>query len=254
MQPCNRFGIFCKRYFTGISRQFHFSNNLVFFFFFRNLPENYKVILLQGGATGMFAAVAMNLIGRTGTADYIVTGKCELLTSDKSQCWAKWTIKNTQNQSVYRWLVIESSKRGRQIWKSKFSIAKSEQTYRRSRPIHMEFGQECIIRALLRQWNRWWCWIPIHSGNKWCTNCGWYVVKYLFQTIWRYESKIRIHVTFETFEVIWEIFIPVWTHLCWSSKEFRPIGNHFSYCTWGSFESCITNHTSHSQLEGELCS
>lgn len=33
MQPCNRFGIFCKRYFTGISRQFHFSNNLVFFFF-----------------------------------------------------------------------------------------------------------------------------------------------------------------------------------------------------------------------------
>jgi len=39
-----------------------------------NLPENYKVILLQGGATGVFAGVALNLIGRTGTADYIVTG------------------------------------------------------------------------------------------------------------------------------------------------------------------------------------
>ncbi|XP_031618544.1 probable phosphoserine aminotransferase [Contarinia nasturtii] len=39
-----------------------------------NLPDNYKVILLQGGATGMFAGVALNLIGRTGTADYIVTG------------------------------------------------------------------------------------------------------------------------------------------------------------------------------------
>lgn len=42
----------------------------------RNLPDNYKVILLQGGATGVFAAVALNLIGRTGTADYIVTGMC----------------------------------------------------------------------------------------------------------------------------------------------------------------------------------
>lgn len=41
---------------------------------FRNLQDNYKVILLQGGATGCFAAVAMNLIGRTGTADYLVTG------------------------------------------------------------------------------------------------------------------------------------------------------------------------------------
>lgn len=41
---------------------------------YRDLPENYKVILLQGGATGVFAAVALNLIGRTGTADYIVTG------------------------------------------------------------------------------------------------------------------------------------------------------------------------------------
>lgn len=34
------------------------------------------MILLQGGATGLFAAVALNLIGRTGTADYIVTGEC----------------------------------------------------------------------------------------------------------------------------------------------------------------------------------
>lgn len=43
--------------------------------FNRNLPDNYKVILLQGGATGTFAAAALNLIGRTGTADYIVTGE-----------------------------------------------------------------------------------------------------------------------------------------------------------------------------------
>lgn len=38
------------------------------------VPDNYKVLLMQGGGTGLFAAVAMNLIGRTGTADYVVTG------------------------------------------------------------------------------------------------------------------------------------------------------------------------------------
>lgn len=40
----------------------------------RNVPDNYKVLFLQGGGTGLFAVVAMNLISRTGTADYIVTG------------------------------------------------------------------------------------------------------------------------------------------------------------------------------------
>lgn len=29
---------------------------------------------MQGGGTGLFAAVCMNLMGRTGTADYLVTG------------------------------------------------------------------------------------------------------------------------------------------------------------------------------------
>lgn len=42
---------------------------------YRNLPDSYKVILMHGGGTGAFAAVAMNLIGRTGIADYVVAGK-----------------------------------------------------------------------------------------------------------------------------------------------------------------------------------
>ncbi|XP_072939911.1 phosphoserine aminotransferase [Epargyreus clarus] len=39
-----------------------------------NVPSNYKIIFLAGGGQGQFAAVALNLIGRTGTADYVVTG------------------------------------------------------------------------------------------------------------------------------------------------------------------------------------
>ncbi|XP_067014650.2 probable phosphoserine aminotransferase [Anabrus simplex] len=39
-----------------------------------NIPKNYKILFMQGGGTGLFAAVALNLISETGTADYIVTG------------------------------------------------------------------------------------------------------------------------------------------------------------------------------------
>ena len=40
-----------------------------------NIPDNYKVLFLQGGASTQFAAVPMNLIGRTGKADYVVSGQ-----------------------------------------------------------------------------------------------------------------------------------------------------------------------------------
>ena len=36
------------------------------------IPDNYKVLFLQGGATGMFAALPLNL-AQTGSAAYIVT-------------------------------------------------------------------------------------------------------------------------------------------------------------------------------------
>ncbi|XP_075971569.1 phosphoserine aminotransferase [Anticarsia gemmatalis] len=39
-----------------------------------DVPDNYKILFLAGGGTGQFAAVPLNLISRTGTADYVVTG------------------------------------------------------------------------------------------------------------------------------------------------------------------------------------
>jgi phosphoserine aminotransferase len=49
------------------------------------IPANYKVLFMQGGAIGENAIVPMNLIGRTGRADYAVTGEW----SKKSQKEAK---------------------------------------------------------------------------------------------------------------------------------------------------------------------
>ena len=39
------------------------------------IPDNYKVLFLQGGASTQFAAVPQNLINRTGKADYVVSGQ-----------------------------------------------------------------------------------------------------------------------------------------------------------------------------------
>ncbi|HZF39099.1 MAG TPA: 3-phosphoserine/phosphohydroxythreonine transaminase, partial [Blastocatellia bacterium] len=39
-----------------------------------NIPENYKVLFLQGGASLQFAMVPMNLLPKGKSADYILTG------------------------------------------------------------------------------------------------------------------------------------------------------------------------------------
>ena len=38
------------------------------------IPEDYRVLFLQGGATGQFAAVPMNLSSQDAAADYVITG------------------------------------------------------------------------------------------------------------------------------------------------------------------------------------
>ncbi|MBQ2715206.1 MAG: 3-phosphoserine/phosphohydroxythreonine transaminase [Clostridia bacterium] len=40
-----------------------------------NIPDNYAVLFLQGGASTQFAAVPLNLLPAGGTADYIVSGQ-----------------------------------------------------------------------------------------------------------------------------------------------------------------------------------
>ena len=44
-----------------------------------NIPDEYKILFLQTGATGQFSMIPMNLIGRTGTADYALTGNFSTL-------------------------------------------------------------------------------------------------------------------------------------------------------------------------------
>lgn len=50
------------------------------------IPGNYKVLFMQGGAIGENAIVPMNLIGRSGRADYVLTGD-----------WSKKSAKEAKN-------------------------------------------------------------------------------------------------------------------------------------------------------------
>lgn len=40
-----------------------------------NIPDNYKVLFLQGGASTQFAMIPMNLMTKNGKADFVITGQ-----------------------------------------------------------------------------------------------------------------------------------------------------------------------------------
>lgn len=40
-----------------------------------NIPDNYKVLFLQGGASAQFSAIPLNFMNGSGKADYIITGQ-----------------------------------------------------------------------------------------------------------------------------------------------------------------------------------
>ena len=55
------------------------------------IPDNYKVLFLQGGASLQFSMVPMNLLTPGATADYIVTGD-----------WAKKALKEAKKVGTTR--------------------------------------------------------------------------------------------------------------------------------------------------------
>ena len=58
---------------------------------YRNIPENYKVLFLQGGGNGQFAAVPLNLMGlkSSATADYVVTGTWSAKAAKEAEKYGK---------------------------------------------------------------------------------------------------------------------------------------------------------------------
>ena len=49
------------------------------------VPEEYEILFLQGGATTQFSMVPMNLMGRTGKASYALTGNFSTKAYEEAQ-------------------------------------------------------------------------------------------------------------------------------------------------------------------------
>ena len=52
------------------------------------IPDNYKVLFLQGGASQQFAAIPMNLM-KNGVADYIITGQWAKKAAQEAEKYGK---------------------------------------------------------------------------------------------------------------------------------------------------------------------
>jgi len=80
-----------------------------------NIPQNFKVLMLQGGASGQFAAVPLNLLdSNTAQADYITTGQ-----------WSEKAIKECKKYSSGATEVASSKA-------SKFTIIPDASTWKLS--------------------------------------------------------------------------------------------------------------------------
>src|ERR671912_2618046 len=53
------------------------------------IPQNYRVLFLQGGASLQFSMIPLNLLGEGQSADYIITGS-----------WGKKAIKEAKKQGA----------------------------------------------------------------------------------------------------------------------------------------------------------
>ena len=73
-----------------------------------NIPDNYKVLFLQGGASSQFSAIPLNFMNGSGKADYIITGQ-----------WAKKAYQEAQKYGNVRAVASSADKTFSYIPKTK---------------------------------------------------------------------------------------------------------------------------------------
>ena len=66
------------------------------------IPDNYKVLFLQGGATLQFAMVPMNLMTKRGKADYILTGSFSSKAAEEAEKYGKVNIAGSTKSEKFR--------------------------------------------------------------------------------------------------------------------------------------------------------
>lgn len=83
-----------------------------------NIPDNYKVLFLQGGGSTQFAMVAMNLMNKNNKADYIITGQ-----------WAKKAYQEAQKYGDVQAVASSADKTFTYIPKTDKSMFREDADY-----------------------------------------------------------------------------------------------------------------------------
>ena len=72
------------------------------------IPENYKVLFLQGGATTQFAAIPMNLLRGEATADYVDTGEWSRKAIKEAKIFCKANIAASSEDKNFSYVPAQS--------------------------------------------------------------------------------------------------------------------------------------------------
>ena len=68
-----------------------------------NIPDNYKVLFLQGGASQQFAMIPMNLM-KNKVADYIVTGQWDKKAAAEAKKYGKVNIVASSSDETFSYI------------------------------------------------------------------------------------------------------------------------------------------------------
>lgn len=68
-----------------------------------NIPDNYKVLFLQGGASSQFAMIPMNLM-KNGVADYIITGQWAKKAYQEAQKYGKANVIASSEDRMFSYI------------------------------------------------------------------------------------------------------------------------------------------------------
>lgn len=69
-----------------------------------NIGDNYEVLLLQGGASTQFEAIPLNLLTKTGKADYVVTGNFAKKAYQASKKFGDIHLAGSSEDKVYTYI------------------------------------------------------------------------------------------------------------------------------------------------------
>jgi len=73
-----------------------------------NIPDSHEILFVQGGATLQFSAVPMNLIGKTGKADYAVTGNFSSLAMNEAKKYGEIKIACSTEDKNHTYIPAQS--------------------------------------------------------------------------------------------------------------------------------------------------